>query len=428
MKRYQTANRLFLASTILFGAAVILQHASPWSGSEAVSIFYFLAQSCLIGCCADWIAVEALFRRRFHLPYKPLIPSNQDAVIRKLSAVSDSLIDKTGLLKGALGGSVMELADREFFHNEKVREAAESFLAREGARFLTGLVSENKEKAASLADGETGKVISLIAGKAREEILARMSREEWLQKLLALVGEKAKTAGAKEALAGAIKKAGEEQKQQAGFFKRLLFSAAELTGTIDYEEMAETGLAALGAAIERWKKPEDPFHQTLLARWDEAIHAFVDDKETKDALEDFGKSLFGKYPAGEKVRTMIDSLLSEWNEDENGKTKLENTLHGFAGSAIDRLAADSILRGRIDSGARDLIAELADHERTLLAGAAVSVLKFLSSEELNEFIESKVHTDLEGIRINGAITGLAAGGLFYFLLEYAYIPFMHQFM
>ena len=428
MKRYQTANRLFLASTILFGAAVILQHASPWSGSEAVSIFYFLAQSCLIGCCADWIAVEALFRRRFHLPYKPLIASNQDAVIRKLSAVSDSLIDKTGLLKGALGGSVMELADREFFHNEKVREAAESFLAREGARFLTGLVSENKEKAASLADGETGKVISLIAGKAREEILARMSREEWLQKLLALVGEKAKTAGAKEALAGAIKKAGEEQKQQAGFFKRLLFSAAELTGTVDYEEMAETGLAALGAAIERWKKPEDPFHQTLLARWDEAIHAFVDDKETKDALEDFGKSLFKKYPAGEKVRTMIDSLLSEWNEDENGKTKLENTLHGFAGSAIDRLAADSILRGRIDSGARDLIAELADHERTLLAGAAVSVLKSLSSEELNEFIESKVHTDLEGIRINGAITGLAAGGLFYFLLEYAYIPFMHQFM
>ncbi|UYJ17076.1 DUF445 family protein [uncultured Dialister sp.] len=428
MKRYQTANRLFLASTILFGAAVILQHASPWSGSEAVSIFYFLAQSCLIGCCADWIAVEALFRRRFHLPYKPLIPSNQDAVIRKLSAVSDSLIDKTGLLKGALGGSVMELADREFFHNEKVREAAESFLAREGARFLTGLVSENKEKAASLADGETGKVISLIAGKAREEILARMSREEWLQKLLALVGEKAKTAGAKEALAGAIKKAGEEQKQQAGFFKRLLFSAAELTGTVDYEEMAETGLAALGAAIERWKRPEDPFHQTLLARWDEAIHAFVDDKETKDALEDFGKSLFKKYPAGEKVRTIIDSLLSEWNEDENGKTKLENTLHGFAGSAIDRLAADSILRGRIDSGARDLIAELADHERTLLAGAAVSVLKSLSSEELNEFIESKVHTDLEGIRINGAITGLAAGGLFYFLLEYAYIPFMHQFM
>lgn len=428
MKRYQTANRLFLASTILFGAAVILQHASPWSGSEAVSIFYFLAQSCLIGCCADWIAVEALFRRRFHLPYKTLIPSNQDAVIRKLSAVSDSLIDKTGLLKGALGGSVMELADREFFHNEKVREAAESFLAREGARFLTGLVSENKEKAASLADGETGKVISLIAGKAREEILARMSREEWLQKLLALVGEKAKTAGAKEALAGAIKKAGEEQKQQAGFFKRLLFSAAELTGTVDYEEMAETGLAALGAAIERWKRPEDPFHQTLLARWDEAIHAFVDDKETKDALEDFGKSLFKKYPAGEKVRTIIDSLLSEWNEDENGKTKLENTLHGFAGSAIDRLAADSILRGRIDSGARDLIAELADHERTLLAGAAVSVLKSLSSEELNEFIESKVHTDLEGIRINGAITGLAAGGLFYFLLEYAYIPFMHQFM
>lgn len=64
--------------------------------------------------------------------------------------------------------------------------------------------------------------------------------------------------------------------------------------------MAETGLAALGAAIERWKKPEDPFHQTLLARWDEAIHAFVDDKETKDALEDFGKSLFKNIRQGKR--------------------------------------------------------------------------------------------------------------------------------
>lgn len=47
MKRYQTANRLFLASAILFGAAVILQHASPWSGSEAVSTFYFLPSPAL---------------------------------------------------------------------------------------------------------------------------------------------------------------------------------------------------------------------------------------------------------------------------------------------------------------------------------------------------------------------------------------------
>ncbi|HJI74621.1 MAG TPA: DUF445 domain-containing protein [Veillonellaceae bacterium] len=428
MKRYQTANRLFLASAILFGAAIILRAWSPWAGTETVSIFYFLAQSCLIGCCADWIAVEALFRRRFHLPYRPLIPSNRDAVIRKLGAVSDTLIDKSGLLKSAAGGSIMELADQEFFHNEKAREGAENFLAREGVRFLIGLIEENKEKAAAMADGETGKLISLIAGKAREEILARMSREEWLQKLLSFAEEGVKQERAKEALAQALKKAGEQKKEQAGFFKRLLFSAAEFTGTVDYEEMAASGTDALAKAIERWKDPADPFHQALLTRWDKAVHDFADDEETKKALEDFGKSLFEKYPAGEKVKTMIESLLSEWNEEENGKTKLEKILKSYVGHAIDRLAADPVLRSRIDTGAQDLISELADHERTLLAGAAVSVLQALSSEELNEFIESKVHTDLEGIRINGAITGLAAGGLFYFLLEYAYIPFMHQFM
>ena len=69
MKRYKTANRIFLASAILF---VIAIGVHCFCENPLTGLFYFLAQSCLIGCFADWFAVEALFRNRLHLPlFKP---------------------------------------------------------------------------------------------------------------------------------------------------------------------------------------------------------------------------------------------------------------------------------------------------------------------------------------------------------------------
>ena len=50
------------------------------------------------------------------------------------------------------------------------------------------------------------------------------------------------------------------------------------------------------------------------------------------------------------------------------------------------------------------------------------ILKKFKDSDLNEFIEAKVHKELEGIRINGAVVGLAAGAALYGLIEYLYLP------
>lgn len=101
MKRYKTANRIFLASAILLGIAMGVRY---FYRDALAGLFYFLAQSCLIGCFADWFAVEALFRNRLHLPlFKPLIPANREAVLRRLQeTVEGKLVGKetfTDLLK-----------------------------------------------------------------------------------------------------------------------------------------------------------------------------------------------------------------------------------------------------------------------------------------------------------------------------------------
>ena len=83
---------------------------------------------------------------------------------------------------------------------------------------------------------------------------------------------------------------------------------------------------------------------------------------------------------------------------------------------------DSEFRQKLDTIGRDLIAEIITYEHGFLSWSMIEVLESFREEELNEFIESKVYRELEGIRINGAIVGLAAGLLFYSFLTWAWIP------
>lgn len=99
MKRYQRANFLMAAAFLLFLVTFCLSRWSPWQNEAWLSVLYFLAQSCFIGCVADYIAVEALFRRPFHLPVGRLIPKSRKRIIRKLGEVNSTLLSRENMLK-----------------------------------------------------------------------------------------------------------------------------------------------------------------------------------------------------------------------------------------------------------------------------------------------------------------------------------------
>lgn len=83
MKRYKTANGICFFSLLFLLFSLWLKEGSPWQGTYETDLVYFMAQSCCIGCAADFIAVEALFRKHF-LPIKPLVPANRDRIIQKV--------------------------------------------------------------------------------------------------------------------------------------------------------------------------------------------------------------------------------------------------------------------------------------------------------------------------------------------------------
>lgn len=108
MKRYKTANGICFFSLLFLLFSLWLKEGSPWQGTYWADLVYFMAQSCCIGCAADFIAVEALFRKHF-LPIKPLVPANRDRIIQKVVEMNQSLLSPKNLLAKISRLSLMDL-------------------------------------------------------------------------------------------------------------------------------------------------------------------------------------------------------------------------------------------------------------------------------------------------------------------------------
>lgn len=415
MKRYRRANLLMGASFALFLLAFAGNRWSEWQGETWLSVLYFLAQSCFIGCVADYIAVEALFRRPFHLPVGRLIPGSRKRIIHKLGEVNSTLLSRDNLLKKVEGFSASRLVFQRLENRER-REALEKGLAEKAGEWLVSFVKSHRHDAALMARREGEKRLSAFTAFARGKILSEINREEWLDRILEEAEKRTEDTGNRKALARFLEKKGDAEEK--GFFGSLAYGLGKFFGAIDYDSLSHAAMDALGSEIETWKKKDNPFRQTLLAGWDSMVRRFLEDGVTEKALDDFGRTLFASLPLEAKVEEGVDHFLQAWGEGAAFHEKLvpqiESALHGALLSA----GRDDNFRRRMDQFARDLAVEIISYEHGYLAPAMTEVLDSFTDDELNEFVESKVWSELEGIRINGAIVGLLAGCFFYlFLIE-----------
>lgn len=149
MKRYQRANFLMAAAFLLFLLTFCLSRWSPWQKETWLSVLYFLAQSCFIGCVADYIAVEALFRRPFHLPVGRLIPKSRKRIIRKLGEVNSTLLSRKHAEKVETFSASRLVFSR--LEKEENRKGLERNLAEKAGTWFVSFVKAHKNDAASMA-------------------------------------------------------------------------------------------------------------------------------------------------------------------------------------------------------------------------------------------------------------------------------------
>lgn len=411
MKRYKTANGICFFSLLFLLFSLWLKEGSPWQGTYETDLVYFMAQSCCIGCAADFIAVEALFRKHF-LPIKPLVPANRARIIQKVVEMNQSLLSPKNLLAKISHLSLTELCLPWLTSH---RESISQILATKGATYAVEFLSSHREEIATWGRSESRKWLPVFISFAQGRLKQEMNRETWLLRLLEEGKRKIEEPSLRYKLAEQLRKAGDQEEK--GWLTSIGYTLGKCFGVIDYDQLAEAALDALAEEMEAWKREDNPFHQELLSQWDLLIARFLQESATLEALQEFGRGLFEAFPLEKRIDEGISDFQHHW-----GKSALEEKLKPAMEQSISFMEGNAEFRQKLDTIGRDLIAEIIIYEHGFLSWSMIEVLESFRKEELNEFIEAKVHHELEGIRINGAIVGLAAGLLFYSFLTWAWIP------
>src|SRR5271166_6603642 len=78
LKRMQAIATLLLGlMSLVFLATLVTKSGQPW-----IPYLRAFAEAAMVGACADWFAVVALFRRPFGLPipHTGIVPNNKDRI------------------------------------------------------------------------------------------------------------------------------------------------------------------------------------------------------------------------------------------------------------------------------------------------------------------------------------------------------------
>ena len=411
MKRYRTANTILFFSLLFLLAAVWLKTASSWQGTTGMEWLYFMAQSCFIGCLADYMAVESLFRRR--IPgVKPLIAANRERIIRKIGEMNHSLLGRENWLTRCSTFSLTA-----FFlpwmkgHKEDISQK----LAEKCTAYFLEFLEQHQEDMARWGREEITKWLPAFISYAQGRLQQEMNREVWLTQLLVMAKRKIEEPAVCAMLARQLQKAGDQEEK--GWMASIGYTLGKWFGAIDYDQLAEAALEALAEEIAAWKETNHPFHQKLLVQWDQLVKRFLKDQATWEALNEFGKELFASFSLEQRICEGMADFQKQGNE-----TVLSQKLVSVISQAMEQVEGNQSLRRQIDAIGQDLLSEMISYEHGFLSETMMEVLQGFRDEELNEFVESKVHRQLEGIRVNGAIVGLVAGLLFYGALVWLWIP------
>lgn len=205
----------------------------------------------------------------------------------------------------------------------------------------------------------------------------------------------------------AIREYGEE-----GFFKKATMFLAKKTGGIDIEKItAELVFKTSELLAEAKQNPQHP----IRIKFDNWIIEFAKKLSEGDesALGIIDK-LKQKLTAYLEAEHTLSHLLSNWKSSiskqlENDETSLMQFLIGNLNRIIIDLKQDKEAQIKINNWITESVSELLTKFHSEIGNMVRTSLIKLDNAELVEQIEGKVGSDLQYIRLNGAVVGGLVG-------------------
>lgn len=388
LKRMQAiATGLLVAMAIVFVAASRGDDYWPW-----LAYVRAFAEAAMVGACADWFAVTAIFRRPLGLPipHTGIIPRNKDRIGQALGGfIADNFLTVDVL------DSRLKQIEVARWGGEWLRQPRH---ARRLAKRLSGLVP-------TILKVLPRDMLRETAGSAASAAIRAVPAAPTASKLLAAFWNEGRSQAAFDW--GLDKLAAYLEANEATIQEKVEAKSWKWMPKFIDKMIAQKVTTGLGELLVEMRAPDHPWRQELKA-W---IESFIDRLAHDPELIAKGEDLKAKLLADPALREQAAGVWRDIEQrlvdgDGAGLTeRLEQMLLALG----EWLHTEQTAQARLNEWARILARQVIAPRRHEIGGFVAQVVASWDTKGVVDKLELQVGKDLQYIRVNGTLVGGLVG-------------------
>ena len=382
------ATGLLVLMAALFVAARLLAPRWPWAGYLGA-----FAEAGVVGACADWFAVTALFRRPLGLPipHTAIIPRNKDRIGEALGSFITGEFLAPRLIDQRLKS--IDLAGRLADWVRNPANAAE--VARVAGGVIPDILASGPELKSFVGDAARRVVLAVPAGPFASRLLAAAWNDGRSQALI-----ERGIAAFSRYLAERKDFVAEQMGARTGswvpkFVDRFL---------------AERFADGLTEALKEMSDPDHPWRQETRALVERQIDRLAHDPETLAQAEAWKRSVIDHPDVQAQMESLWADLEARMAGDPTARSEAVAGALERGLIALGRwLHEDEAARHRLNGWIRIFVRRTISPRRQEIGDFVAGVVRTWDARDVVEKLELQVGRDLQYIRINGTVVGGLVG-------------------
>ncbi|WP_053374922.1 DUF445 domain-containing protein [Paenibacillus sp. FJAT-27812] len=444
MAMRKKANRSLMLLAVLFVLAACCVYVFP--NNWWTRMLLYTTEAGLVGALADLFAVTVLFRHPFGLkwiPHTAIIPRNRDKLIEGVASMVEQQLLSKDLLKDKVSQiSLVEIAIAW------VDRRPGGMLAEQGWKLVSGLLAKLDFKGLSVVlDEKARKSLSRVnmspyAGKALKWVMDQGNFQSWLNYVVEFAAVKAADEQTKVAIRELLGKEKEKFVNQGSIFskwlKKMAVEIAESTNALNLDDAANVLHGDLQRLINDLRNPQHELRVLL----ENMVYQLADHLQNREdvsaAVNEWRDEVIEKISFLPSIEALLGNLRQLLMKDQGlqlalqekhsvNQADIKDLINQFVMSYWDWFKANEETKGWLEQYAQKFVHKMIETEHAIIGVIVRKTLDSFTEQKLVHFIESKVETDLQRIRLNGAYIGSALGAAFYLLLYGVYEPILRLF-
>ena len=395
------ATALLVLMFLIFVATSYAETQWPWLAYPRA-----FAEAGMIGACADWFAVVALFRHPFGIPipHTAIVPRSKE----RIGVAIGRFTANNFLSPRVLAERIREVDIAGWISRWLAKPGNAHSIAQRAASVLQQVVRSlpREDVNAFLTSAARYGVEAMPAAPLASRLLALVWAHGEMQTLI--------EHGISYASAALVRNRETIKQKVSERSSRLIPKWVDGI-------MADRIVAGLTRALEEMREPNHPWRVELST----AVEKLIADLATNPDMLARGEELKARILENPVVVKQIDTM---WGEIEDkldsitSSNRLFEMLEQSLLTASERLATDERIGEGINRWLRVAILRTVAPRRTEIAAFIRKVVENWDAETLVKRIELQVGRDLQYIRINGTLVGGLVGLIIFSVARWLKVP------